>query len=159
MSRTDDSTVTLHSVQTAQATLRGRRSVSPQPIPRPSSVCGTSFALAAENIRHTQPWLMPNSFVDTFTVTSLDSHKYDRVSRLSSHSENGDTLLTLDVNPELFPCVVGERLHILLASTLSLDGSKDDGKGWKDIGSGESSLADEHDYVCHGKIYRFKVGG
>lgn len=97
-------------------------------------------------------------FADTFTLTSINSQKYDRVSRLSSHTENGDTLLTLDVNTELFPCVVGERLHILLASTLSLDGSKDDGKGWKDVGRGESSWADEYDYVCHGKIYRFEEG-
>ncbi|MCJ1468920.1 DNA-directed RNA polymerases I, II, and III subunit RPABC3 [Pseudocyphellaria aurata] len=97
-------------------------------------------------------------FADTFTVTDLNSQKYDRVSRLSSHTENGDTLLTLDINTELFPCTVGERLHILLASTLSLDGSKDDGKGWRDIGRGESSLADDYDYVCHGKIYRFEVG-
>lgn len=97
-------------------------------------------------------------FADTFTLNSLNSQKYDRVSRLSSHTENGDTLLTLDVNTELFPCAVGERLHILLASTLSLDGSKDDGKGWRDVGRGESSLADEYDYVCHGKIYRFEEG-
>lgn len=97
-------------------------------------------------------------FADTFTLTELNSQKYDRVSRLSSHTENGDTLLTLDVNTELFPCAVGERLHILLASTLSLDGSKDDGKGWRDVGRGESSLADEYDYVCHGKIYRFEEG-
>lgn len=97
-------------------------------------------------------------FADTFTLTSINSQKYVRVARLSSHTENGDTLLTLDVNTELFPCVVGERLHILLASTLSLDGSKDDGKGWRDVGRGESSLADDYDYVCHGKIYRFEEG-
>lgn len=49
----------------------------------------------------------------------------------------------------------------MLASTLSLDGTKDDSgtKGWRDVGSGmEPSLADEYDYVCHGKIYRFEEG-
>lgn len=47
----------------------------------------------------------------------------------------------------------------MLASTLSLDGSKDDSatKGWRDLGM-EPSLADEYDYVCHGKIYRFEEG-
>lgn len=47
----------------------------------------------------------------------------------------------------------------MLASTLSLDGSKDDSatKGWRDLGV-EPSLADEYDYVCHGKIYRFEEG-
>lgn len=97
-------------------------------------------------------------FAETFTVTSLNSQKYERVARLSANTENGDTFLTLDVNTELFPCAVGERLHILLASTLSLDGSKDDGKGWRDVGKGEASLADEYDYACHGKIYRFEEG-
>ncbi|CAF9925802.1 MAG: DNA-directed RNA polymerases I, II, and III subunit RPABC3 [Alectoria fallacina] len=100
-----------------------------------------------------------NLFSDTFTLTSINAQKYDRVARLAAHTENGDTSLTLDVNTELFPCNLGDRLQILLASTLSLDGSKDDdGKGWRDVGRGEASVADEYDYVCHGKIYRFEEG-
>ena len=91
-------------------------------------------------------------FSDTFTVTDINSEKYDRVARLSANTENNDTFLTLDVNSEVFPCSIGERLHVLLASTLSLDGTKDDGKGWRDVGRGESSLADEYDYVSHGKV-------
>ncbi len=105
-----------------------------------------------------------NLFSSTFTLTAINAAKYDRVARLSAHTENGDTSLTLDVNTELFPCTIGDRLQILLASTLSLDGSKDDdngggGKGgWRDVGRGEASVADEYDYVCHGKIYRFEEG-
>lgn len=99
-----------------------------------------------------------NLFSDTFTLTSINAQKYDRVARLSAHTENGDTSITLDINTELFPCSIGDRLQILLASTLSLDGSKDDGKGWRDIGRGEASVADEYDYVCYGKIYRFEEG-
>jgi DNA-directed RNA polymerase I, II, and III subunit RPABC3 len=45
-----------------------------------------------------------------------------------------------------------------LALSLNLDGSKDDGKGWREVGRGEQTLADEYDYVCHGKIYRFEEG-
>ncbi|KAL2039856.1 hypothetical protein N7G274_007257 [Stereocaulon virgatum] len=97
-------------------------------------------------------------FSDTFTVTDINAQKYDRVARLTAHNEGGETTLTLDVNIELFPCQNGDRLQILLASTLSIDGSKDDGKGWRDIGMGESSMADGYDYVCHGKIYRFEEG-
>ena len=99
-----------------------------------------------------------NLFSDTFTLTSINAQKYDRVARLSAHTENGDTSITLDVNTEIFPCTIGDRLQILLASTLSLDGSKDDGKGWRDLGRGEPSVADDYDYVCHGKIYRFEEG-
>lgn len=97
-------------------------------------------------------------FSDTFTISDINSQKYDRVARLTANNENGDTFLTLDINSEVYPCSIGERLHVLLASTLSLDGSKDDGKGWREVGRGEQSLADEYDYVCHGKIYRFDEG-
>ena len=63
--------------------------------------------------------------------------------------------MTLDVNHQLFPVAIGESLHMVLASSLSLDGSKDDARGWKDVG-GEASLADMFDYVCHGRIYKFE---
>lgn len=65
--------------------------------------------------------------------------------------------MTLDVNIELFPIAMGDSVQLLLASTLALDGSKDEGKGWRDI-SQESTLADTYEYVCHGKIYRFEEG-
>ncbi|KAI9842117.1 MAG: DNA-directed RNA polymerases I, II, and III subunit RPABC3 [Sclerophora amabilis] len=108
-------------------------------------------------------------FDDTFTVTLLNSSKYDRVSRISGHSVQSahDTDFTLDVNTELYPCAVGDTVNIVLASTLALDGTKDDGKGWRGGGGGggmgaggatEASLADLYDYVCHGKIYRFEEG-
>lgn len=99
-----------------------------------------------------------NLFSDTFTITDVNALKYDRVCRLFANTENGDTFLHLDVNSDLFPVAVGDRLQLLLASTLSLDGTKDDGKGWRDVGRGEASVADDYDYVCHGKIYRFEEG-
>ena len=97
-------------------------------------------------------------FEDTFTLTSLNNQKYDRVSRIFGSTTTNETIMTLDINSELYPCAVGDRLHVVLASTLSLDGTKDDQKGWRDIGRGTASLADEYDYVCHGKIYRFEEG-
>ena len=97
-------------------------------------------------------------FEDTFSLTSLNAQKYERVSRIIGTSTNGEMSMTLDVNTELYPCTVGDRIHLVLASTLSLDGTKDDEKGWRDVGRGEASLADMFDYVCHGKIYRFEEG-
>ena len=97
-------------------------------------------------------------FLDTFSIASLNAEKYDRVSRIFGHTENGDTELHLDVNTELYPIAEGERIQLMLASTLNLDGTRDDGKGWRDVGRGEQSLADTWDYVCHGKIYRFQEG-
>ncbi|RVX67568.1 hypothetical protein B0A52_08096 [Exophiala mesophila] len=98
-------------------------------------------------------------FENSFKVTDLNNSKYDRVSRIKAYSENGqEVLLTLDVNTELYPLNVDDRMTVALALSLNLDGSKDDGKGWREVGRGEQTLADEYDYVCHGKIYRFEEG-
>lgn len=96
-------------------------------------------------------------FEDTFTLTSLNAQKYDRVSRIFGTSTSADTTFTLDVNTELYPCNVGDQVQLVIASTLALDGTKD-GKGWKSRGRGEATLADMFDYVCHGKVYRFEDG-
>lgn len=98
-------------------------------------------------------------FENSFKITDLNNAKYDRVSRIKAYSENGrEVLLTLDVNTELYPLNVDDRMTVALALSLNLDGSKDDGKGWREVGRGEQTLADEYDYVCHGKIYRFEEG-
>ncbi|KAF9894691.1 DNA-directed RNA polymerases I, II, and III subunit RPABC3 [Aspergillus nanangensis] len=100
----------------------------------------------------------PLLFEDTFTITSVNSQKYDRVSRLSCTSSDNFTTFTLDVNSELYPCAVGESLSMAIASTLTLDGKEDGSNkvGWREVGMGEQSLANDYDYVCHGKVYRFE---
>ncbi|KAI9801782.1 MAG: hypothetical protein M1825_003154 [Sarcosagium campestre] len=97
-------------------------------------------------------------FDDAFTITLINASKYDRVSRISGHNLTSDVEFSLDVNTELYPCAINDTVNLVLASTLALDGSKDDGKGWREAGRGEASLADLYDYVCHGKIYRFEEG-
>jgi DNA-directed RNA polymerase I, II, and III subunit RPABC3 len=101
-------------------------------------------------------------FEEAFTITTVDHAKYDRVGRFGATSADAATVMTLDINTELFPCAIGETLHCVLASSLSLDGTKDDGKGWRDINQGPvggvPTLADMFDYVCHGKIYKFEDG-
>ena len=101
-------------------------------------------------------------FDEHFTITTIDDKKYDRVARLGATSQDAQTVMTIDINTELFPCQKGEHLHTVLATSLALDGSKDDGKGWRDVGrggaGGEATLADMFDYVCHGKIYKFEDG-
>lgn len=98
-------------------------------------------------------------FEDNFTITSIDNSKYDRVARLGCAGSNNECVMTLDINTELFPCSLNDNLVCVLASTLSLDGTKDD-KGWRDVGraGGETTLADMYDYVCHGKLYKFEDG-
>ncbi len=98
-------------------------------------------------------------FESSFKITDINSAKYDRVSRIKAHSEGSqEIILTLDVNTELYPLNIEDRVNVALALSLNLDGSKDDGKGWREVGRGEQTLADEFDYVCHGKIYRFEEG-
>ncbi|EHK46245.1 uncharacterized protein TrAtP1_005848 [Trichoderma atroviride] len=98
-------------------------------------------------------------FEEGFTVTAYDQKKYDRVARISCTSLDNQTLIELDINIELFPCSQGDTLHVVLTTTLSPDGSKEDDKGWRDVGkSGDApaTLADLYDYVCYGKIYKFE---
>jgi DNA-directed RNA polymerase I, II, and III subunit RPABC3 len=109
----------------------------------------------------TKPSTMADAtlFDDTFTLTSLNNQKYDRVSRLTGTSTDSSTILSLDINHEIYPCAVGETLQVVLASTLNLDGTKEDvSKGWREKGAEENSLADMFDYVCWGKVYRFEEG-
>lgn len=98
-------------------------------------------------------------FEEGFTVTGYNQEKYDRVARIMCTSIDSQTLLELDINIELFPCNEGDTLHVVLTTTLSPDGSKEDDKGWRDVGkSGDApaTLADLYDYVCYGKIYKFE---
>ncbi|KAF2149017.1 DNA-directed RNA polymerases I [Myriangium duriaei CBS 260.36] len=99
-------------------------------------------------------------YEDTFTVTSVNDAKYDRVARISGTSADNLTALTLDINTDLYPLSTNDPVQLLLASTLSLDGAKDDAaKGWRPVAKGqEVTLADMWDYVCYGKVYRFEEG-
>lgn len=94
-------------------------------------------------------------FEEIFTITNIDDAKYDRVARLICSNGDNGTLMTLDVNSELFPCFKGETITVVLATSLALDGSKEE-KGWRDVTTGEATMADMYDYVCHGKIYKFE---
>lgn len=95
----------------------------------------------------------------SFKIANSNSLKYDRVTRIEAmNDQTHDTTLFLDVNTELYPVEIDDRITVALALSLNLDGSKDDSKGWRNVGRGEQTLADEYDYVCHGKIYRFEEG-
>ncbi|KAF5022646.1 hypothetical protein F66182_5289 [Fusarium sp. NRRL 66182] len=98
-------------------------------------------------------------FEEEFTVTEYDQSKYDRVARISCTSSDSQTVMTLDINIELFPCAVSDNMRVVLTTSLALDGSKEEEKGWRDVGKGgdaPATMADMYDYVCHGKIYKFE---
>ncbi|RPB18273.1 UDP-glucose 4-epimerase Gal10 [Terfezia boudieri ATCC MYA-4762] len=95
---------------------------------------------------------------ESLRITSINNAKYDRVSRIFASRD--DLTFHLDIHHELFPCFEDDTLQLVLATTLSLDGRKDDeASGWREVVDGEGSLADGFDYVCFGKVYRFEEGG
>ncbi|KAM0691698.1 hypothetical protein Q7P36_007897 [Cladosporium allicinum] len=95
-------------------------------------------------------------YEETFNINSTIADKYDRVTRVLGATHDASTALTLDVNHELYPLTTGETVTMVLATTLNLDGTKDE-RGWREK-KGESTLADMYDYVCYGKVYRFEEG-
>jgi|TARA_R110002003_G_scaffold96_3_gene7358 DNA-directed RNA polymerase I, II, and III subunit RPABC3 len=98
-------------------------------------------------------------FEETFTINTVNAEKYDRVSRLIGASSDGSLNFTLDINHELFPCTAGESINLVLATTLSLDGTAKQGAetSWRNVGrQGTATLADMYDYVCYGKNYKFE---
>lgn len=94
---------------------------------------------------------------DLFTVTAVDPEgkKFDRVSRLKATGENLSIDLVLDVNSEIYPVTLGDRLNIALSKTLNLDGSPSDEGSWRPDATGPS-LADKYEYVMYGKLFKFE---
>ncbi|XP_024402642.1 DNA-directed RNA polymerases II and V subunit 8A [Physcomitrium patens] len=93
-------------------------------------------------------------FEDIFTISQLDpdGKKFDKVSRIVAHSEQFDMDVLLDVNIDIYPLHKGEKFTLALASTLSLDGTMDDGTFDQ---SNRKSLADKYEYVMYGKVYKY----
>jgi DNA-directed RNA polymerase I, II, and III subunit RPABC3 len=106
-------------------------------------------------------------FSDQFQVHDVDKDgkKFDRVSRINAKSEQLETTLLLDVNNQLYPMAVEDKFTLVLVQTLSLDptmvASGDAGmqqrrqvESWRDVKTGNKSLADDYEYVMHGKVYK-----
>ena len=93
-------------------------------------------------------------YEETFEIRTVLDQTYDRVARILATTASADTSLTLDINNELYPLQVGEHVQMVIATTLNLDGTKEDvSKGWREKTQEENSLADMFDYVCWGKVY------
>lgn len=98
-------------------------------------------------------------FDDIFKITSVESNRYDRVSRITAQSTTStDINLTLDINSELFPIQKGNTITLAIAQTLSIDGEETSAttiSGWREPRPGDRSLADDYDYVMYGTVYKF----
>ncbi|GJM97566.1 hypothetical protein PR202_ga14501 [Eleusine coracana subsp. coracana] len=93
---------------------------------------------------------------ETFTVTGVDpdGKKFDRVSRIEAKSH--EMYMQLDVATEVYPLKKDEQFTMVLTTTLNLDGTPDSGFYTQ---AGRKTLADNYDYVMHGKLYKISEDG
>ncbi|CAM8980216.1 unnamed protein product [Rhodiola kirilowii] len=97
-------------------------------------------------------------FEDIFRVDDLnpEGKKFDKVDRVVAKSERSEMYMQLDVNNDIYPIKVGEKFSIALATTLSTDGTPDTGYYTPGM---RHSLADNYEYVMHGKLYKVSEEG
>mmetsp|Transcript_16033 Transcript_16033/g.23456 ORF Transcript_16033/g.23456 Transcript_16033/m.23456 type:complete len:150 (+) Transcript_16033:105-554(+) len=95
-------------------------------------------------------------FEDIFDVTALnpDGKKFDSVNRLAATGTTYDCDLLLDLNCQIYSVKKNEKITLVLASTLNLDGSPDDHFSYNSSESNMPSLADTYDYVMHGRVFQ-----
>ena len=107
---------------------------------------------AQNNDSSTSPIIKYEAMFETIDQDP-DGKKFDRVSRFVCRSTPyGDSELTLDVNVDVYPIEIGAKFTYVLASTLNTDGSPEDLTTYDQ--SKKESLADEYEYVMHGKCYK-----
>jgi len=94
-------------------------------------------------------------FEDIFEVTALnpDGKKFERVNRIAATGTTYECDLLLDMNSQIYSVKDGEKITLVLASTLNLDGTPDDHFSYNSR-SGEPSLADTYEYVMHGRVFQ-----
>lgn len=68
-------------------------------------------------------------------------------------SENYEFELTVDLNTDIYPVEIGSRLSVAFAHTLNRDGTPD--SEFYDPTVKESTLADDYEYVMHGRVYKY----
>jgi len=92
-------------------------------------------------------------FEDTFTITSLNDEKYDRVARIFGTSADSQTSFNLDINTDLYKVALHDGIHVAMAS--KINDEDDPSKAWRAATQGPSMM-DMYEYVCLGTLYRFE---
>ena len=101
-------------------------------------------------------------FEDIFSITSLnpEGKKFERVNRLAATGTTFECDLLLDYNCQIYTLLEGEKMTLVLASTLNLDGSPDDHTSYNPAAShrADRTLADNYEYVMHGRVFDVSYG-
>ena len=94
-------------------------------------------------------------FEDIFEVTQLnpDGKKFESVNRLQATGGTFDCELLLDINCDIYNIHEKDNITLVLATTLHLDSTPADHFSYSTTQRGESSLADQYDYVMHGRVF------
>ena len=95
-------------------------------------------------------------FEDIFEVSALnpDGYKFDCVNRLQGTSATFDCELLLDVNDDLYKIREADKFALVLATTLHMDGTPADHFSYiPHHALTEPSLADNYEYVMHGRMF------
>ncbi|EZG56793.1 putative RNA polymerase subunit [Gregarina niphandrodes] len=72
---------------------------------------------------------------DRMTVKSMDSSKFEKVTRISGRSAAFDAELTIDINTNVYPLKEGQVLTFAFAD------------------QGKESLMEDYEYVCLGRVF------
>ena len=93
-------------------------------------------------------------FEDIFEVVALNPERkiFERVNRIAATGTTFECDLLLDINCQIYSIAEHEKITLVLASTLNLDGSPDDHLSYSGR-SNEPSLADNYEYVMHGRVF------
>lgn len=94
-------------------------------------------------------------FEDTIKVITVDKEgkMFQRVSRVEATTEILDIQITLDTHSELYPMEPNQYHSIILASSLTLDGSEDSGS-YRIHENPANTLLSKFDYCMYGKIFK-----
>lgn len=98
-------------------------------------------------------------FEDIFEIKALnpDGYRFENVNRLQATGTTFECELLLDINSEIYTLREADKFALVLASTLHLDGSPADHFSYVSqqsaAASEEPSLADNYEYVMHGRIF------
>ena len=100
-------------------------------------------------------------FEDIFEINALNpdgTKKFESVNRIQASGTTFECDLLLDINCQIYSLVDGEKITLVLASTLSLDGSPDDHNSYTPSTpqDGKFTLADGYEYVMHGRVFEIK---
>ena len=92
-----------------------------------------------------------NFLVDDINPEGQSSKVFKNIGRLIARGTTYDVSMVVDVNTELFPVKLKDRLAIALATSLDLSGAGGTGEYNQ---SGKPTLLDKFDYGMHGKIFQ-----